>query len=137
MPKKLLLKKPQPKAATIDCSDDLRDAMKRAFDNDGQELLLRVSQYDHSLNPTQYQAIVKFSDANQAWTVGINADPVAAVLEALTKANAVKRQTMHERVGSVSASYKARLLQDAAHTGQPEPSLRPRKVFGKALRKTS
>lgn len=50
------------------------------------EVAVRVSRYGPKLEkPEQYQAIAKHRDATRAWGVGVCADPIDALTEALTK----------------------------------------------------
>jgi len=67
-------------------TDDLSDVAAWPFCDGADEIVIRVSRYGDDLdNPACFQALVKGRDKHRVWGVGMKANPVAALKDAIAE----------------------------------------------------
>lgn len=65
-------------------TEDLNDVAAYPFADGADEIVLRVSRYEpDGKTPACYQCIVRGSNRNRLWGLGISANPVAALSRAM------------------------------------------------------
>lgn len=109
---------------TIDCNGAaFEEALKKAiYENDADEILVRICQYTPELDPGKFQAIVRFSDRNRPWAVCIHEDPFQAIAQAVMQAADMQGATLRQRTNKSGSNNQTRLPAKPAVSGVVKPA---------------
>jgi len=65
-------------------TENLNDVAAWPFEDGADEIVVRVSRYEADMKtPASFQAIVRGQDRTKSWGIGIRANPVAALTQAI------------------------------------------------------
>lgn len=109
--------------ATIDCSAlDLERLIRKAVNNDADEILVRIAQYNPNLEPANFQAIVRFSNRNRAWATVVHRDAFQALAQAIMQASKMKPEITTKQDTNVRPDKSAGVLHDSASGRKQKPA---------------